>query len=282
VFSDIILMRISGGGVRAVRQYPIAMADAPEDILTAITEMTQGESSAVPLVEVGKLPASIAKKLPEATQLLLPEGIPSSHLAAFGAALAPASRKILGGFSLRTSAEVASEKSRNLRRIQICAVAVAAAIVLLIATIQFSVWVNGKKLAKVRNQIRSEFSQVAPDVTLRDSTMESQILERIASLKSLQRELGVKSSPPTDMLALASSALPQGKIVVREMSVEGGRLLLAGETETPRLVEDFRTGLSQSFGAGYTATLQGTEAGVKEGVIKFTILVEQKEEPRVS
>ena len=281
-FSDILLLRISGGGVCAARQLPAAMADIPSEIMSAIDDLTQDKGLAVELVAAGDLPASIAKILSAPTELLLPEGIPSSHLAAFGAALAPESPKALGGFSLRTSAEIAAEKAREMRKIRIAATAVAVATVIAIAALLFSVWINGKKLAKVRSQIRVEFSQAAPDVILRDATMESQIREKIASLKRLQAELGVNASSPADLLALASSALPKGDIAVREASVEGGRVRLAGETGDSRLIEQYREELSRSFGPGYTSTLQGTEASVKGGVVKFTILIEQKEEPRVS
>jgi len=281
-FSDIILLRVSNGGVRAARQFPIAMADAPMDILAAIDELTRDKGAALPLIVAGELPASIAKDLSEHVTIPLPEWIPPSHFAAFGAALAPSSQKALGGFSLRTSAEAAADKAREGRKIKIAAIAAATAAVFAIITLQFFVWVTGKKLAKVRNQIRSEFSQIAPDVTLRDATLENQIHEKITSLNHLQKDLGINAPPPADLLALASSSLPQGDIAVREASVEGGRVRIAGETGNSRLVESFREGLSKSFGPGYTATLQGTEAGAKRGAIKFTILVEQKEDSRAS
>ena len=281
-FSDILLLRVSNGGVRAARQFPIAMADAPDDILAAIADMTRDKGAALPLIVAGELPASIAKDLSGHMTLPLPEWIPPSHFAALGAALAPASQKALNGFSLRTSAEAAADKARQERKIKIAAIATAAAAVFAIITLQFFVWVNGKKLAKVRDQIRSEFSHIAPDVTLRNATMESQIRERITSLNHLQKDLGINAPPPADLLALASSALPQGDIAVREASVEGGRVRIAGETGDSRLVESFREGLSKSFGPVYTATLQGTEAGAKRGAIKFTILVEKKEDFRAS
>jgi len=282
VFSDILLLRVSNGGVRAARQFPITMADDPADILAAIADMTQDKGPALPLIVAGELPASIAKDIPDHITLPIPEWIPHSHFAALGAAMAPASQKALGGFSLRTSAEAAADKARKERKIKIAAIAVTAAAVFAIMTLYFFAWVNGKKLAKVRTQIRSEFSQVVPDVTLRDATMEIQIREKITSANHLQKDLGISAPPPAELLALASSALPQGDISVKEVSVEGGRVRLAGETEDSRLVESFREGLSKSFGSEYTATLQGTEAGAKRGSIKFTILVEQKEDSRAS
>ena len=283
-FSDILLLRISDGGVRAVRQFPIAMAEAPGDILAAVADMAGNTGAALTLITVGELPASIAKSLSGHMKLPLPEGFPSSHIAALGAALAldPASQKALSGFSLRTSAEAAADKLREGRNIRIAATAVATATVFAIITLQFFVWAGGKKLAKIRNQIRSEFSQIAPDTTLRDATMESQIQEKITSLKHLQKDLGVNAPPPADMLALVSLALPQSNISIREASVEGGRVHLAGETEDSRLAESFREELSKSFGPEYAVTLQGTEAGVKRGAIKFTILVEHEEDSRAS
>jgi len=208
--------------------------------------------------------------------------VPATHLAAYGAAIAPASQKAIGGFSLRTSAEAVVEKVREERKVRIAAAAAALAVLFMLAALQFSVWVSGRKLDKIRDRVRGEFSQVAPDVKLRDATMENQIREKIASLKRLQKELGMEAPPPADLLALASSALPQGDIAVREASIEGGRVRIAGETSDTRLVESYRAGLSKAFGPGYAATLQGTEAGVKGGAVKFTILVEKKEAPVAS
>ncbi|MCL1925964.1 MAG: hypothetical protein FWF95_02370 [Syntrophorhabdaceae bacterium] len=280
-FSDILLLRVSNGGVRAARQFPIAMADAPDDILEAIADMTRDKGPATPLVVAGELPASIEKNLSGYMTLSLPEYIPSSHFAAFGAALAPVSQKTLGGFSLRTSAEATANKVREARKIKIAAAAAAASAIFAIITLQFFVWVTGQKLEKIRNQIRSEFSQIAPDVTLRNATMADQIKERITSLDRLRKDLGINAPPPADLLALASSALPRGNIAVRETSIEGGRVRIAGETEDSRLVELFREELSKSFGSEYNATLQGTEASAR-GSIKFTIQIEQKEDPRAS
>ncbi len=41
-FNDILLLRVSGGGVTAARQFPQAMADRPEEILAAVREAAGG------------------------------------------------------------------------------------------------------------------------------------------------------------------------------------------------------------------------------------------------
>ena len=280
-FSDILLMRTSGGGVRAARQFPSEMADSPADILSAAGALS-GEEPPAPAFAFGDPPASLAGGIPGLTTLPLPDGVPPSHLGAFGAALTPFLPAASGGFSLRTSAEAASDRRRESRRTRIAAIAAAVAAVLAVGALQFSVWVSGQKVAKARAQVRKEFSEAAPDVKLREATAGVQIKEKLSSIKRLQKELGTDAPPVAEILSLASRSLPQGQITVREASVEGGRVRLVGEAGEAALVETYRAGLASAFGRDYAVTLQGSEGSAKGAAVKFTILVEKKEERRAS
>jgi len=278
-FSDILLMRVSGGGVRAARQFPGALADSPADILSAVSDAA-GEGA--PVFAVGDLPSSLGGAIPGLTAFPVPEGVPPSHLAAYGAALSPFFPKAAGGFSLRTSAEAAADKQRESRKVRIAAIAAAVAALLAVGALQFSVWVGGLKVAKARAQVRKEFAQAAPDVKLREATAGVQIREKLASIQRLRKELGTDAPQTSEFLSLVSRSLPQGQISVREASVEGGRVRLVGEAGEAGLVETYRAGLSSAFGRDYAVTLQGSEGSAKGAAVKFTILVEKKEERRAS
>ena len=276
---DILLMKVSGGGVGAARQFPAALADTPAEILSAASEMSGGEA---PAFSVGELPASLAGAVPGLAPIPLPEGLPASHLAAYGAALAPFLPKATGGFSLRTSAEAAADRVRSSRRVRVAAAAAAVAALLAVSALQFSVWTSARKVAKARAQVRKEFSEAAPDVRLREATAGVQIREKLASVKRLQKELGTDAPPIVELLSAASAAIPQGQISVREASVDGGRLRLAGEAREAGLVESYRAGLSAAFGPDYAVTLQGSEGSAAGAAVKFTILVEKREAQRAS
>ncbi len=281
-FSDILLLRASGGGVRAARQFPAALAATPGEIVPAIRELaSNGDGLPAPVRTIGDLPAPLAESVPEAAAFPLPGGIPSAHLSAYGAALAPFFPKVGGGFSLRTSAEAAADKDRELRRRRLATIAAGAAAVLALGAMQFSVWVGNQKVAKVRAQVRKEFAEAAPDVK---SVVQAgtQIRERVASLHRQQKELGADVPPAAVLLAHASRALPQGEIAVREASVESDRVRLAGEAGDAKLVETYRAALSTAFGPGYSVTVQGSEGTARGTAVRFTILAERKGDRRAS
>lgn len=278
-FPDILLLRVSGGGVRAARQFPAALAETPAEILAAASEMAGGEA---PAFSVGDLPSALADAVPGLAPIPLPEGLPASHLPACGAALAPFLPKAAGGFSLRTSAEAAADRVRGARRVRIAAIAAAVAAVLAVGALQFSVWASGRKVDKARAQVRKEFAQAAPDVRLREATAGIQIREKLASVQRLQKELGTDAPPVAQLLSVASASLPGGQIVVREVSAEGGRIRLVGEAAEAALVESYRAALSSAFGPQYTVALQGSEGSARGAAVKFTILAEKKEPRRAS
>ena len=281
-FPDVTLLRVAGGGVRAARQFPSALAESPGDIPAALREASEGDGgSPAPVYLFGAPPPALVAGSPGATVVPLPEGISAELLPAYGAALVQRMPGASAGFSLRTSAEAAAEKERervwNLR----AAVAGGVAIVLALGALEFAVWAEGRKAARAREMVRKEFSEAAPDV--RNVTQAAaQIREKVASLRRQQKELGTDAPPPAETLMRASQALPQGELSVREMSVEGARLRIGGEAGTAQLVEAYRTSLSAAFGAAYSVTVQESEGSSRGSSVRFTILVERKGEARAS
>jgi Tfp pilus assembly protein PilN len=282
-FNDILLLRVSEGGVTAARQFPQAMADRPEEILAAVREAA-GETGSEPpaIFLIGETPALLAGALPDAERIPLPEGVPSTDLAAYGAALAPLRPDVGGGFSLRTSAEAALERDRDRRWTLATEIAAGVAVLLALGAFGFAGWTGGEKAARARALVKKEFAAVAPDV--RNVVQAGvQIRAKLDSLRRQQKELGTDAPPPADILQLASRALPKGEIAVREISIEGGRLRIAGDAGSDaRLVETYRAGLAGAFGPDYSATVQESGGSVKGTSVKFTILVEKKGDRRAS
>jgi len=282
-FDDLLLLGVSGGGVSAARQFPQALGDAPEEILGALREASGDAVFGTPArFLLGDLPAALSDALPDAERIPLPDGVPSTHLAAYGAALAPLRPGVGGGFSLRTSAEAALEKDRDRRWKSATAVAAGVAVFLALGALVFARWTEGEKAARARALVKKEFSEVAPDV--RNVVQAGvQIRAKLDSLRRQQKELGTDAPPPADMLHLASRSLPKGEITVREIAIDGGRMRIAGDAGgDARMVEAYRTGLSGAFGPEYSVTVQESGGSVKGTSVKFTILVEKKGDRRAS
>jgi hypothetical protein len=282
-FNDLLLLRVTGGGVSAARQFPLAMADRPEELLGALREAGAADGDAPPPVFlVGETPGTLAAALPGAERVPLPEGVSPSHLAAYGAALAPLRPGVGGGFSLRTSAEAALEMERERRWKRITGIVAGVAVLLALAALSFTSWAEGEKAARARALVRKEFSAIAPEVrnVVQAGT---QIRAKLDSLRREQKELGTDVLPPAHMLQLASGALPKGEITVREISIEGDRMRIEGDAGADaRLVETFRAALATAFGPDFSATVQESGGSVKGTSVKFTILVEKKGDRRAS
>ena len=282
-FNDVLLLRVSGGGVAAARQFPQAMAEPPGELLGALREAA-AEAGDAPLSVflIGETPAPLADALPDAERVPLPEGVSAAHLAAYGAALAPLRPDVGGGFSLRTSAEAALERERDRRWKLFTGIAAGVAVLLALGAFSFASWIEGEKAARARALVKKEFTAVAPEV--RNVVQAGvQIRAKLDSLRREQKELGADAPPPADMLQLASRALPKGEIAVREISIEGDRMRIAGDAGSDaRLVETFRAGLANAFGPDFSATVQESGGSVKGTSVKFTILVEKKGDRRAS
>jgi hypothetical protein len=275
-FHDLLILRASGGGVSAARQFPAAMGDAPEEIVSAAREaLGTGGEPRVPAFLFGNPPALLAEAIPGITAVPAPEGIGPSLLPAFGAALVPLQPGVSSGFSLRTAAEAVAETERERRRLLLSAIAAGAAILLAVGALEFSVWAEGRKTAAARALVRKEFSEAAPDVrNVVQAT--AQIREKVASVRRQQKELGTDAPSPQEFLMRASQTLPQGEIAVREASVEGARMRLGGESGEAGLVEAYRAALAGAFGPAYSVTVQESTGSAKGTSVRFTILVERK------
>jgi Tfp pilus assembly protein PilN len=281
--NDVLLLRVSGGGVTAARQFPQAMADRPEELLGALREAAVDAGGAPPAVFlIGETPAPLADALPDAVRVPLPEGVSSAQLAAYGAALAPLRTNVGGGFSLRTSAEAAMEQERDRRWRLATGIAAGVAVLLALGAFLFAGWTEGEKATRTRALVKKEFAAVAPEV--RNVVQAGvQIRTKLDSLRREQKELGTEAPPPADMLLLASQALPKGEIAVREISIEGGRMRIEGDAgNDARLVETYRAGLASAFGPDFSATVQESGGSVKGTSVIFTILVETKGARRAS
>jgi len=275
-FHDVLMLRTSGGGVTAARQFPAAMADAPEEIVSAVREaMGTGPDSPVPAFLFGSAPAGLAERIPGVAMVPPPGGIDAPLLPAFGAALVPRQPDVSAGFSLRTSAEAAKEKARERRRLLVSAVAGGAAVLLAVGALEFAVWAEGRKAATARALVRKEFTEAAPDVrNVVQAT--AQIREKVASVRRQQKELGTDVLPPPEFLKRVSQSLPKGEIAVREASVEGARMRIGGEAAEAGLVEGYRAALAGAFGPAYTVTVQESTGSARGSSVRFTILVERK------
>ena len=282
-FDDILLLRVSRGGVTAARQFPRTMADRPEEIQAAAREAAGEADSSPPAVFlIGATPSPLAGAFSDAERIPLPDGVSSTHLAAYGSALAPLRPNVGGGFSLRTSAEAALEKERDRRWKLATGIAAGIALLLALGAFSFARWTEGEKAARTRALVKKEFAAVAPDV--RNVVQAGvQIRAKLDSLRRQQKELGTDAPAPADMLQLASRALPKGEIAVREISIDGGRMRIAGDAGSDaRLVEAYRASLAGTFGPDYSATVQESGGSVKGTSVKFTILLEKKGDRRAS
>src|SRR5512134_2343536 len=75
-FHDLVLLRVSGGGILAARQFPAAMSDTPEELLSSVREAQDGPGGVkVPAVFFGDPPAILSERVPGASVAVLPGGL---------------------------------------------------------------------------------------------------------------------------------------------------------------------------------------------------------------
>ncbi len=281
---DIVVMRLSGRAVLWTRQFPADPAAAPElqrEIGNVLAEGSPG-GTPPPAAVMGDLPAPLAANVPAATRIKAPGDRGDEPLLAYGAALVPFSAAETGGFSLRTSAATDAETKRERRRFLIAAAAAAVAVISIVCAIEMVSWAEARKVAQVRAQIRKEFVEAVPGVknVVRETV---QMKEKLQSLARQQKELGADVPGPYALLEKVSQALPvRETISVREVAYDSGRLRVAGEAGSSRIVEIFRTALAEAFGAGTGVTVQEAGGSAKGSSVRFTILIERNGGRRAS
>jgi type II secretion system protein L len=274
--NDLIALRVEGGSLVWARQFPAEMIDARGEPSPEVREALApggGVDPSLPIRVFGEVPAFLSM-LPTVSAHIPPAGLEEASPAAHGAALAPFFANRTGGFSLRTSVETELERTRGRNRVRIAAAAAAVALLSAAGSVSVAQWAERRKVDQVRARIRAEFTEAVPGtkVIVQET---AQLRERIRSLNRQQKELGGDFPPATTMLARASGALPaDGTISVREASFDAGRLRLAGDASSARLVESLRSSLVEAFGPGAAVTVQEAEGSAQGGTVKFTILIE--------
>lgn len=282
--NDLTVLRVEGGSLVWVRQFPAEMIDASGEPSPEVREaLAPGgdEDPSLPIRVFGEAPAFLSGR-PSVSAHVPPPGLEEASPAAHGAALAPFFTKETGGFSLRTSVETELERTRGRNQVRIAAAAVAIALLSAAGSVTVAQWSERKKVDQVRARIRAEFTEAVPGTKVVVQEM-AQLRERIQSLNRQQKELGTGFPPATEMLARASRALPaDGTISVREASFDAGRLRLAGDASSARLVESYRSSLVEAFGPGTAVTVQESEGSAQGGTVKYTILIEKGGNGRAS
>jgi hypothetical protein len=283
-FSDIVILRMEGGGVRWARQFPAAMADLEGSLAKEFRECMAVDASAnsfLPVTLVGEAPAGLSHELAGASHFRIPANAGDSALA-YGAARIDSHLKELGGFSLRTSVETESDQAREARRLRIAAAAAGIALLAAVAALETAQWAEARKVTAVRDQIRKEFSEAMPGskANVQDP---AQIQARILSLRRQQKEMGADAPGLSASLAKISQALPSKEnISMKDVSYDSGRMRLSGEAGGTQQVDKFRTALAAAFGPEMNVTVQESQGSARGGSIKFTILIEKGASRRAS
>lgn len=282
--NDLTILRVEGGALRWARQFPWNPESTPEEQVREIRDLLPAEDAGTvpfPVIAFGEVPAFLSGR-PGLVPWSGPIDPAAESPIAYGAALSPFFAKETGGFSLRTSAETESERARARNRIRIAVAAAAVSLLVLAGSVQIARYAGNAKVARIRSQIRKEFIEAVPGakVMARET---AQIREKIRSLERQQKELGADVPEPSTVLGKVSAALPkEGTVLVREASLESGRLRLTGEAPSGKLVETFRASLAAAFGPKTTVTVQESEGSARGGTVKYTILIQKGGSERAS
>lgn len=281
--NDLVVLRMSGGAIATARQFPEATAANPDEIAGEFREILDAGGDGLPprdSVVFGNPFPPLEGALSHAAPFVPPAGAADASPIAFGAAISPFYGKETGGFSLRTSAEIESERTSRAFRVRIAAAAAAFAVLCATGSIGIARWSVEKKVSRIRAEIRKEFTEAAPGVKVIVQET-AQIREKIRSLSRQRKELGLDYPEPADMLGTVSRALPAaGNISAREVSFDAGRLRIAGDAGSAQLVETFREALVGAFGPEANVKVQEAEGSARGGNVRYTILIEKGSEDR--
>jgi type II secretion system protein L len=272
--SDVVLLSVDDLKIRKVRQFPASILESPERFLK---ESNAFFESIPRLLTAGAPPSGLQLfgDLPRIA-LVPPGAFDHASAVAFGASLAPFSGKITHGFSLASSSQGIDEAGRQDSRLRFAAIASAVALLACIFALEMARWASARQVAVVRKQLRSEFSAAVPDakVIVREAV---QIREKTAALQRQRDELGLDLPRVTPLLATISAALPKDKsLSVKEISVDGIRLRVAGESGGAAAVESYRAALATSLGKPFDVTVQESRGSARGESVTFTILIEKR------
>lgn len=278
--TDAILLSVDGSSFVKVRQLPISILETPEQWHMEAHDFI-GESGQ--LLFAGS-PDAAAAFLPGVARIPLtpPGGFESASAVAFGASLVPFSGKILHGFSLAVGLRPADDEALRLRRAKIAGIASLIALLSCVAALEIARWAATRQVAAIRRQLRAEFTAAVPEakVVVRETT---QLTEKIAALQRQRAELGLDLPKVTPLLATISTAMPDGKsLTVKEISIDGYRIRVAGESTGGTAVEGYRTALSAALGTGFVVTVQESRGSARGESVSFAILIEKGTENRAS
>jgi type II secretion system protein L len=283
--NDFLALRISGGGVASARQFPETLSGNNDALREGIREIAGADRLAFPsqtCVVLGDLPHPLTDILTDTEPFVLPAGAEDASPLAYGAAISPFFGKETGGFSLRTSAEAESERTRQQSWFRIAAIAAAIAILAASGSLGVARWAEAKKVSRIRAEIRKEFREAVPGATVSKQEM-AQIREKVRSLTRQSKELGSDFPLPTSMLGKASQALPaKGTISVREVSFDAGRLRIEGDAKSAQDVEKYRAALVEAFGQETRVTVEEAEGSAQGGKVRYTILIEKGKNDRAA
>jgi hypothetical protein len=271
--SDVILLSVASRAIRKLRQLPQSILSPPDRFLREVEEfLGDGE----PLFAAAEAPGSdLPLPGPEPARLRPPGDHHGASLVAFGAARVPFSPAVAHGFSFTRGERSRDEEGARPFRRKVAAISVAAALLSCIVALELARWSSSRQLASVRSRLRTEFAAAVPEarVVVRETV---QLREKIAALERQRAELGHDLPPVTPLLGTVSTALPQGKsLSVREISIDGARVRVAGESATGSgAVEGYRGALAAALGSGYSVTVQESRGSARGESVAFTILIE--------
>ena len=268
--SDAVFLALEGNSIRKARQLPApllahdaALRREAGDFLADSGPVLGAGLAGGPLQEIQSSPP------------LLPEGFPGRSAIAYGAARVPFSGAIAHGFSLSGARETPDDEADRTSRTRVAAVAVAVAALSCLFALELARWTSSKQLASVRRELRSEFSAAVPEarVVVRET---AQIREKIASLQRQRKELGLDLPAETPLLGTISTTLPPGRtLTVKEISIDGPRVRVAGESSGGNAVEGYRGALAAALGKEYSVTVQESRGSARGENVAFTILIEK-------
>jgi hypothetical protein len=278
--TDAIFLSAEGTSFLKIRQLPISIIETPDSFLREAHDILD-ESG--PLFFAGS-PGAAASILPGVARigLIPPGGFESASAVAFGASLVPFSGNITHGFSLAAGRRPEDDDARRVRRLKIAGIATAIALVSCVAALEIARWTATRQVAAVRRQLRSEFSAAVPEakVVVRETT---QLQEKIVALQRQRAEFGLDLPRVTPLLATISTALPSGKALsVKEISIDGYRVRVAGESAGGAAVESYRAALAAALGADFVVTVQESRGSARGESVSFTILIEKGTTGRAS